>query len=133
MELYGKLVVRKRYDKILPAIANRCSIRERLADDAERETDKLKMVEYMSERIGYSYEGIISGLTSWGIYVELPNTVEGMVSTNYLDDDDYIYEEKLMCYRGLTRGKVYKMGDKVKVRVYKTDMALRTIDFVFDE
>ncbi len=124
---------RKRYDKILPAIANRCSIRERLADDAERETDKLKMVEYMSERIGYSYEGIISGLTSWGIYVELPNTVEGMVSTNYLDDDDYIYEEKLMCYRGLTRGKVYKMGDKVKVRVYKTDMALRTIDFVFDE
>ena len=68
-----------------------------------------------------------------GIYVELPNTVEGMVSTNYLDDDDYIYEEKLMCYRGLTRGKVYKMGDKVKVRVYKTDMALRTIDFVFDE
>ena len=124
---------RKRYDKILPSIANRCSIRERLADDAERETDKLKMVEYMSERIGYSYEGIISGLTSWGIYVELPNTVEGMVSTNYLDDDDYIYEEKLMCYRGLTRGKVYKMGDKVKVRVYKTDMALRTIDFVFDE
>jgi ribonuclease R len=124
---------RKRYEKILPSIANRCSIRERLADDAERETDKLKMVEYMSERIGYSYEGIISGLTSWGIYVELPNTVEGMVSTNYLDDDDYVYEEKLMCYRGLTRGKVYKMGDKVKVRVYKTDMALRTIDFVFDE
>ena len=124
---------RKRYDKILPSIANRCSIRERLADDAERETDKLKMVEYMSERIGYSYEGIISGITSWGIYCELPNTVEGRVGTNYLDDDDYIYEEKLMCYRGLTRGKVYKMGDKVKVRVYKTDMALRTIDFVFDD
>ena len=124
---------RKRYEKILPAVANRCSVMERLADDAERETDKLKMVEYMSGKIGEEFEGIISGLTSWGIYVELPNTVEGMVSVNSMDDDYYTYEEKNLLYRGENTGKVYKMGDTVKVKVLKTDSQLRTIDFGFVE
>lgn len=124
---------RKRYEKILPSVANRCSVMERLADDAERETDKLKMVQYMSERIGVEFEGIISGLTSWGIYVELPNTIEGMVSVNSLDDDYYTYEEKKLLYRGERTGKVYKMGDSVKVKVLKTDAQLRTIDFAFVE
>ena len=124
---------RKRYEKILPAVANRCSVMERLADDAERETDKLKMVEYMSGKIGEEFEGIISGLTSWGIYVELPNTVEGMVSVNSMDDDYYTYEEKNLLYRGENTGKVYKMGDNVKVKVLKTDSQLRTIDFGFVE
>ena len=124
---------RKRYEKILPAVANRCSVMERLADDAERETDKLKMVEYMSGKIGEEFEGIISGLTSWGIYVELPNTVEGMVSVNSMDDDYYTYEEKKLLYRGENTGKVYKMGDNVKVKVLKTDSQLRTIDFGFVE
>ena len=120
---------RKRYEKILPAVANRCSVMERLADDAERETDKLKMVEYMSGKIGEEFEGIISG----GIYVELPNTVEGMVSVNSMDDDYYTYEEKNLLYRGENTGKVYKMGDNVKVKVLKTDSQLRTIDFGFVE
>ena len=124
---------RKRYEKILPAVANRCSVMERLADDAERETDKLKMVEYMSGKSGEEFEGIISGLTSWGIYVELPNTVEGMVSVNSMDDDYYTYEEKNLLYRGENTGKVYKMGDNVKVKVLKTDSQLRTIDFGFVE
>ena len=124
---------RKRYEKILPAVANRCSVMERLADDAERETDKLKMVEYMSGKIGEEFEGIISGLTSWGIYVELPNTVEGMVSVNSMDDDYYTYEEKNLLYRGENTGKIYKMGDNVKVKVLKTDSQLRTIDFGFVE
>ena len=124
---------RKRYEKILPAVANRCSVMERLADDAERETDKLKMVEYMSGKIGEEFEGIISGLTSWGIYVELQNTVEGMVSVNSMDDDYYTYEEKNLLYRGENTGKVYKMGDNVKVKVLKTDSQLRTIDFGFVE
>ena len=124
---------RKRYEKILPAVANRCSVMERLADDAERETDKLKMVEYMSGKIGEEFEGIISGLTSWGIYVELPNTVEGMISVNSMDDDYYTYEEKNLLYRGENTGKVYKMGDTVKVKVLKTDSQLRTIDFGFVE
>ena len=124
---------RKRYEKILPAVANRCSVMERLADDAERETDKLKMVEYMSGKIGEEFEGIISGLTSWGIYVELPNTVEGMISVNSMDDDYYTYEEKNLLYRGENTGKVYKMGDNVKVKVLKTDSQLRTIDFGFVE
>lgn len=131
----GKMtdIRRKRYEKILPAVANRCSVMERLADDAERETDKLKMVEYMSGKIGEEFEGIISGLTSWGIYVELPNTVEGMVSVNSMDDDYYTYEEKNLLYRGENTGKVYKMGDNVKVKVLKTDSQLRTIDFGFVE
>ena len=122
---------RKKYSKKLPAIANRCSIRERLADDAERETNKLKMVQYMSEHIGEEFEGIISGVTSWGLYVELPSTVEGMVSINNMDDDYYTYEEKKLLYRGERSGRVYKMGDKARVQVIKTDMQLRTIDFVF--
>jgi len=122
---------RKRYAKKLPAVANRCSIRERLADDAERETDKLKMVQYMSEHIGEEFEGIISGVTSWGIYVELPSTVEGMVSINNMDDDYYTYEEKKLLYYGERSGRVYKMGDIVNVQVIKTDVQLRTIDFVF--
>ena len=122
---------RKKYSKKLPAIANRCSIRERLADDAERETNKLKMVQYMSEHIGEEFEGIISGVTSWGLYVELPSTVEGMVSVNNMDDDYYTYEEKKLLYRGERSGRVYKMGDKARVQVIKTDMQLRTIDFVF--
>lgn len=68
------------YESILPGVAKRCSDRERLADEAEREVDKMKKVEYMQAHIGEMYEGIISGVTSWGIYVELDNTVEGMIA-----------------------------------------------------
>ena len=79
----------RHYESFLSEAAYHCSVTERTADDAERETDKLKMAEYMSGRIGEEYDGIISGVTSWGVYVELNNTVEGMVPLNELEDDFY--------------------------------------------
>ena len=81
------------YEKILPEVALHASKRERLAEEAERETDKLKKVEYMEERIGQVFEGVISGVQEWGFYVELPNTVEGLVHVTSLTDDFYHYEE----------------------------------------
>ena len=81
------------YDSILPEVAKHSSEMERRADEAERETDKLKKVEYMEERIGQVFEGVISGVQEWGFYVELPNTVEGLVHVTSLTDDFYHYEE----------------------------------------
>ena len=84
----------------MPEIAAHCSKRERIADEAERDTDNLKKVEYMMDKVGEYYEGIISGVTSWGIFVELPNTVEGMVALAQMDDDYYEFEEKNMLVFG---------------------------------
>ncbi|MBR1738510.1 MAG: S1 RNA-binding domain-containing protein [Firmicutes bacterium] len=106
---------------------------ERRAEDAERETDKYKMVEYMSEKVGQSFEGIISGVTSWGIYVELPNTVEGMVSLKTLTDDHYIFDEDNMCFFGERTHKEHKIGDAVKVKLISASLMTRTIDFEFEE
>ena len=83
----------KHYENILPEVAQHTSTTERRADDAERDTDKQKMVEYMSGHIGEEYEGVISSITSWGIYVELPNTIEGMISVASLKDGYYVYDE----------------------------------------
>ena len=112
-------------------MAKHTSETERRADDAERDTDKLKMVQYMDKYIGEEFEGVISSMTSWGIYVELPNTVEGMVSLTSLKDGYYVYDENHYEMINQTTGKVYKLGQKVKVEVASTDKILRTIDFVF--
>jgi ribonuclease R len=117
------------YDKILPEVAVQSSAMERRADEAERETDKLKKVEYMEERIGQTFEGVISSITSWGIYVELPNTVEGLVHVTALEDDYYFYDESVYEMIGDKSGNRYKLGQKVKVKVAATDKILRTIDF----
>ena len=118
-------------NKKMPDIAKQCSVRERVAEEAERETDKLKMVQFMEDKIGCVYEGVISGVTSWGIYVELPNTVEGMVSVNYIDDDFYIFDDRNMRLVGKKKKKTYALGQKVFVQVFKVDRELRNIDFVF--
>ena len=123
----------KAYGNILSDVAKQCSARERLADDAERETDKLKMVEYMCGHIGEVFDGIISGVTGWGIYVELGNTVEGMVSLASLEDDFYLYDENTMQVQGQKHGRVYHIGQKVRVEVLKADKEQRTIDFGFYE
>ena len=107
----------RHYESFLSEAAYHCSVTERTADDAERETDKLKMAEYMSGRIGEEYDGIISGVTSWGVYVELNNTVEGMVPLNELEDDFYEYEEDKMRVVGKKTGKIYRLGDEVRVQV----------------
>lgn len=117
------------YSKILNDVARQCSITERRADEAEREVDKLKKVEYMSDYIGEKFSGVISGITNWGMYVELPNTVEGMVRVSDMRDDYYIYDEQTYSLYGEHTRKTYKLGEKVLVEVVSTDKLLRTIDF----
>ena len=117
------------YDKILPDVAEQASATERRADEAERESDKLKKAEYMSYHLGEEFEGIISGVTGWGLYVELPNTVEGLVHVNTLRDDYYIFDQETYELRGEMTKKVYKLGDKVCVRVADADKMLKTVDF----
>ncbi len=117
----------------MPEIAAHCSKRERIADEAERDTDNLKKVEYMMDKVGEYYEGIISGVTSWGIFVELPNTVEGMVALTQMDDDYYEFDEKNMLVSGRKSKKTYRLGDTVEVMVAKVSKEMGTIDFVFAE
>lgn len=102
---------------------------ERRADEAERATDKLKKAEYMSERIGKIYEGVISGVTGWGIYVELPNTIEGLVHVSKLPGDYFYYNEHSYELVGEHSGQVYQLGQRVRVQVAGVDMTARTIDF----
>ena len=122
------------YAEILDEVARQSSVCERRADEAERESDKLKKAEYMSYHLGEEFEGIISGVTGWGLYVELPNTVEGLVHVNTLRDDYYIFDQETYELRGEMTKKVYKLGDKVRVRVADADKMLKTVDFelVFD-
>lgn len=117
------------YEKILPEVAKHSSETERRADEAERETEKLKKVQYMSGHIGEVYEGVISGVTEWGFYVELPNTVEGLVHVTALVDDYFHYSESTYELFGEATGRRYKLGQKVKVVVAGTDDFMRTIDF----
>lgn len=121
------------YKKILTEVARLCSVNERRAEDAERDTDKYKIVEFMQDKIGHEFDGIISGVTSWGIYVELPNTVEGMVSVKELDDDYYDFDEENMRYIGENTHKTYTIGDKVRVVLTRASLETRTIDFDFVE
>ena len=102
---------------------------ERRADEAERETDKLKKAQFMQERIGEEFEGMISGITAWGIYVELANTVEGLVRVATIPGDYYVYREETYEMVGQSTGRCYKLGDKVKVVVKDVDTFLKTIDF----
>ena len=117
------------YAEILDEVARQSSVCERRADEAERESDKLKKAEYMSYHLGEEFEGIISGVTGWGLYVELPNTVEGLVHVNTLRDDYYIFDQETCELRGEMTKKVYKLGDKVRVRVADADKMLKTVDF----
>lgn len=117
------------YAEILDEVARQSSVCERRADEAERESDKLKKAEYMSYHLGEEFEGIISGVTGWGLYVELPNTVEGLVHVNTLRDDYYIFDQETYELRGEMTKKVYRLGDKVRVRVADADKMLKTVDF----
>ena len=119
------------YNSILPMVAKECSSLERRADEAEREVDKLKKAEYMLDHIGEEFEGVISGITAWGIYVELPNTVEGMVHVSKLFGDYYYYKEDTYEMVGEHTGRTYKLGQKVKIVVDYVDMSGKTVDFDF--
>lgn len=117
------------YREILPEVAMRTSKLERSADEAERETDKLKKVQYMEKRIGEQYEGVISGVTGWGIYVELENTIEGMIRVSDLPGDFFIYDENKYEMVGERTGKRYQLGERLTVQVKEVDRIGRTIDF----
>ena len=117
------------YHQILPDVTKHSSEMERRADEAERETVKLKKVEYMQQHIGEIFEGVISSITKWGMYVELPNTVEGLVHVANMTDDHYEYFEDRHEMAGVHTHKAYKLGQQVTVRVIDTDRLLRTIDF----
>lgn len=121
------------YNKILPEVAEASSMLERRADDSEREVEKLKKAEYMEQFIGESFEGMVSGVTSWGMYVELPNTVEGMIKVADIPGDYYYFDEEHYCMTGEHTGKIYKLGDKIKVTVAAVDRIIKTIDFVIAE
>ena len=99
------------------------------AEEVEREVCKLKKAEYMRRRIGEVHEGIISGVTNWGIYVELPNTIEGMVHVSILPGDYYYYDEKTYSMVGERTGRTFKLGEKATIRVKDVDMMLKNIDF----
>ncbi len=118
------------YHHILNEVAEHSSKTERRAEEAERDVEKLKKVEYMSQFIGDEFEGVISGMTNWGMYVELPNTCEGMIRLSDLDDDYYYYDEEAFAIIGETSGMTYRLGQKIKVYVESTDKMSRTIDFV---
>jgi ribonuclease R len=120
----------RHYESILPGVAEQTSKCERRADEAERDTDKLKMVEYMSDHIGEDFTGVISSITNWGMYVELPNTVEGLIHVNNMTDDYYYYDEEKYKMIGQESKKEFKLGQKIDVTVLGTDKERMTIDFV---
>lgn len=121
------------YQNLLEEVSRQSSDRERKADEAERETIKLKKVEYMSQHLGETFEGVISGVTAWGVYVELPNTIEGLVHAASLQGDYFEYNEREYEMVGVHTGKTWKLGQAVTVRVVAADRLSRTIDFEMAE
>ena len=129
--LRGRLQEKKilHYQSILPEVAEQSSERERKAAEAERETIRLKKAEYMSAHLGEEFEGVISGVTPWGLYVELPSTVEGLVHAASLQGDYFEYHESAYEMVGAHTGKTWRLGQTVRIRVTGTDLMARTVDF----
>ncbi len=117
------------YEEILEEVARHSSETERRAEEAERETDKLKKAQYMENHIGEKYEGIVSGVTAWGLFVELENSCEGMIRAANMEDDFYVYDEENMKLVGERYGKEYTLGQKVLIRVVGADRLTKAIDF----
>ncbi len=119
----------KRWEDKLPELAEHTSKRERRAIEAERDTDELKKAEYMIQHIGDEFEGIVSSVANFGMFIELPNTIEGMVHIANMTDDYYRFEERQMALIGERQAKVFRIGDTVKVKVTHVDVDERLIDF----
>ena len=123
----------KKYEKRAEKRAENCSERERTATKVEREAEDIKKAEFMENKIGEKYEGIVSSVTNFGIYVELENTVEGLIRYETLGDEYFIYNEERREAIGEHSHKVYKIGDKVKIRVADANKLLKKIDFEIDK
>jgi len=118
------------YHEILADVAAQASKTERTAEEAEREVEKMKKVEYMEKRIGEVYDGVISGVTNWGIYVELPNTVEGIIRLENIQDDFYRFDAERYQLVGERHRQVYRLGQHITILVLGVDKVLKTIDFL---
>ena len=121
------------YTERLPEVAKHSSKMERRADEAERETDKMKKAEYMVAHIGEIYEGVISSITQWGIYVELPNTVEGLIHVSTLEGDFFYYNEETYEMVGRDSGKTFKLGQRITIQVKGADRLAGAVDFMLPE
>jgi len=118
------------YRSILPDITKSNSERERAAEDAERDCEDMKKAEYMQERLGEDFDGIVSNITAFGMFVELDNTVEGLVRLSSMDDDYYVYDQQTLSLIGERTRKRYRIGDKVRVQVVKATPETGQIDFI---
>nr|WP_277613899.1 ribonuclease R [Neobacillus muris] len=127
----GKLdeATREKWNAQLPDIAAHSSKMERRAVEAERETDELKKAEFMLDKIGEEFDGIISSVTNFGMFVELQNTIEGLVHVSYMTDDYYRFDERHYAMIGERTGKVFRIGDEITVRVVNVNKDERSIDF----
>ncbi|HJD75947.1 ribonuclease R [Bacteroides reticulotermitis] len=126
----GRSVSETKYE----ALCDHSSNMEQIAANAERASIKYKQVEYMSERLGQVYDGVISGVTEWGLYVELnENKCEGMVPIRDLDDDYYEFDEKNYCLRGRRKNRVYSLGDAITIRVARANLEKKQLDFALIE
>lgn len=123
----------KKLGKLVEKVADHSSKQERIAEEAERETVDLKIAEYMATKIGEVFEGMVSGVTSFGIFVELENTIEGLVHVSNMEDDYYNFNEKHMTLLGERTGRVFRIGDLVKVKVSNVNIQEREIDFILVE
>ena len=133
MKLYlaGKTVPRKMLEEY-DTLSIHSSEMEKVAAEAERGSIKYKQVEYMTERIGKTFNGIISGITEWGIYIEEEHSrSEGMVRLRDMEDDYYTFNEKTRTITGKRLGKKYRLGDKVRIKVKNADLERRIIDYIF--
>lgn len=129
--LHGELTKERQehYNAILGEVGENSSRTERRAEEAEREVDKIKKAEYMRRHLGEIYEGVISGVTAWGLYVELPNTVEGMVRVSEMDGDYFVYDEQSMSLIGEMSRRTYGLGRRVRVIVSGAQVMPPQIDF----
>ncbi len=126
LDEHGRTVSEKKYE----ALCDHSSAMEQLAANAERASIKYKQVEFMQEHVGQTYDGVISGVTEWGLYVELnENKCEGMIPIRDLDDDYYEYDEKNYCLRGRRKKHVYSLGDAVTIQVARANLEKKQLDF----
>ena len=129
LDEHGRSVSEKKYE----ALCEHSSAMEQLAANAERASVKYKQVEFMTERLGQVYDGVISGVTEWGLYVELnENKCEGMIPIRDLDDDYYEFDEKNYCLRGRRKNRTYSLGDPITVRVARANLEKKQLDFALE-
>ena len=117
------------WENKLVVLTEHVSQKERDSIDCEREVDDMKMAEYMMKHIGEEFDGIISSVTSFGMFIELPNLIEGLVKLEDMKDDTYVYDETRFCLKGTSKKKIYRLGDNVRVIVKNASKEAKTIDF----